>query len=555
MTKSTKKRSRSKKASKTLSANNVQDNNIVQTAVFSNADTDIDRLSAIELSDYSYLSDIYILDNYDGNCVKDDYKLAFKYDDELRYFLLSDDTYYFPSLNKVYPKRLADYFSTDRFKEENYNNLSNIFNQQNLFILQLDDYNLLDNIGKVSIPLKLNNNKTLRVYEDYSELKYDISDPRFYEYVHITVDDDHPLMIPPYDGTPNTVSALSIDDKYQYPMTVDEMFTDLGNISGYYFSPLYTENEKLSYESDYYIVEINKNIVENTINELFKIYINYKYNNGKITLYFNYYNYLNSPFIKILDDGLSYLDIIDGTYLKLEPGENGVLDIIFQLKCYSGQSIIGYKNIIIASYRLYNISDDKPKFLIKREHQIEYNKYSDLETANQIEIYPHNYEITNENTNKNEKIKFNVNISIIHSYQNNILFSFEVDYPEKIITYTGEQNYAGYNIRNINGILYISVKQPNITIVSLPFETNFTVNNIQNYNNTSYSIDIIQADELSDNKIGIDFKLGRGIINIKNTHIDILISNQTTDTQGNISSDIIQTEDSTNINTNLIKLN
>lgn len=563
MVKTRKKIVKSKKISNKLSSNllSVVDNSLSNNlSFFSNASTinnesEITRLSAIELSDYNYLSDIYLLNNYNGTCVKDNYKLAFKYDDELRYFLISDDNYYFPSLNKIYPKRVSDYF-LHTFKEITYNNLSNLFNQQNLFILQLDDISLIDKIGKVSIPLKLNNANTLRVYEDYEELKYDISDPRFYQYVHMTVLEDTPLNIQAYDGTSNTLSGIEVKD-YEYPMTVDEMFIDLKTTYNYNFAPLYTENTKLTYDNDYYTIDVAKELISNNINDLFKIYINYKYNNGKITLYFNYYNYLNSPFIKILDDGLVYLDIIDNTYLKLEPNEDGILHIMFQFKCYSGNTIIGYKNIIIASYHIYNISDDKPKFLIKREHEIEYNQYSNIETAKLIEIVPHNYTITNTLTKPIDPIKFNINISIIHSYQNNITFTFEVDYPEKIIKYIGQQHYNEYTIKNINGILYITVIKPNITTISLPFETLFTADKLQQFNNTTYSIDIIQANEILDDNAesNITFKLGRGFISITNVYTDILTITSTNDDNNTTKLSVLEDESSTSSHHIIFKIN
>jgi len=57
-------------------------------------------LKEIELSDYRFLSDIYVLSGYEA--------LGFKYDEELR-FALSSDLYYYPTMNLSYPKQAADY--------------------------------------------------------------------------------------------------------------------------------------------------------------------------------------------------------------------------------------------------------------------------------------------------------------------------------------------------------------------------------------------------------------------------------------------------------------
>lgn len=59
-------------------------------------------LNDIELSDYDYLSDVYILQ---GNK-----RLSFKYDEELR-FDLSNDLYYYPTLNLHYPTRAVDFIT------------------------------------------------------------------------------------------------------------------------------------------------------------------------------------------------------------------------------------------------------------------------------------------------------------------------------------------------------------------------------------------------------------------------------------------------------------
>lgn len=61
-------------------------------------------LKDIELSDYSYLSDIYALSGYQG--------LGFKYDEELR-FAVSSDLYYYPTMNLSYPKQAADYLASN----------------------------------------------------------------------------------------------------------------------------------------------------------------------------------------------------------------------------------------------------------------------------------------------------------------------------------------------------------------------------------------------------------------------------------------------------------
>lgn len=103
--------------------------------------------------------------------------------------------------------------------------------------------------------------------------------------------------------------------------------------------------------------------------EILRLYVNYrKYDDEgspKIQLYFNYMNYLNSPYLKIKDNR-TYVDVIDNTYLSLKQDEDGVLDVVAQFRYYRGGALYGYKNVKLASYQVYNISDDKPKFMIKK---------------------------------------------------------------------------------------------------------------------------------------------------------------------------------------------
>ena len=63
------------------------------------------------------------------------------------------------------------------------------------------------------------------------------------------------------------------------------------------------------------------------ISEFVKLYVNYKRDKSGITLYFNYYNYLDTPFVKIKENKI-YSDIIPSTYLELKPDEDGILDIV-----------------------------------------------------------------------------------------------------------------------------------------------------------------------------------------------------------------------------------
>jgi len=112
-----------------------------------------------------------------------------------------------------------------------------------------------------------------------------------------------------------------------------ENYTDKVNINDFVtvdFTPTYnTETSSFEYPVD--------------LSKLLRIYANYKKEaeDDSITLYFNYFNWLDSPYVKI-ENNLLYVDTIEGTYLKLKSGEDGMLDIVLQARYYIGGRVYGY---------------------------------------------------------------------------------------------------------------------------------------------------------------------------------------------------------------------
>jgi len=140
-------------------------------------------LADIELSDYNALSDVYIL--------KGNKHLSFKYDEELR-FDLSNDLYYYPTLNISYPLRATDFIihgGAFSLKEtDSADILAHVFNEYNMFIIDLDSpESILSSIGEIDIPYIYNDVNDVRAFEDYLSVgddgelnytKYDTVDPR-----------------------------------------------------------------------------------------------------------------------------------------------------------------------------------------------------------------------------------------------------------------------------------------------------------------------------------------------------------------------------------------
>lgn len=134
------------------------------------------------------------------------------------------------------------------------------------------------------------------------------------------------------------------------------------------------------------------------IDEYLKIYTNYVrvddgHGDWHYDLYFNVQNLFNSPFeyissitrqpnVLIIPDSYLYLtgdkfkESADKTHNEIDEDkvkriqEGGELSIYGQVKTYSDDKLSDARTIKLFSYRVYNISDDKPKFLIDKTFDI-----------------------------------------------------------------------------------------------------------------------------------------------------------------------------------------
>lgn len=147
------------------------------------------------------------------------------------------------------------------------------------------------------------------------------------------------------------------------------------------------------------------------VDDCLKIYTNYvRRDDGcgdfHYDLYFNIQNLFNSPFeyissitkqpnVLIIPD--SYLYLSGGKYKRvgnhneIDPKQvdaikrGGELSIYGQVKTYSDDVLCGAKTIKLFTYRIHNISDDKPKFLIQKTYDITKSTISS-DISNNIEI-------------------------------------------------------------------------------------------------------------------------------------------------------------------------
>ena len=151
-------------------------------------------LSGVDLSQYDSLSDVYILQGSS--------RLQFKVDEDFKYEL-DHPGYFYPTVNAKFPMTPAQYaMQMTSFKENAAMNLlAGLFGQNNLFLLDMEDpeKTLLD-IGRVDIPITLDDQEYVFAYEEYTDFAegdlssrrncdlYDVSDPHVLQFVQFESD-------------------------------------------------------------------------------------------------------------------------------------------------------------------------------------------------------------------------------------------------------------------------------------------------------------------------------------------------------------------------------
>ena len=536
----------------------------------------------IDLSEYTQLSDIEPLNSYsyrdktysdyspdDPECPKgvsdgraeisENYRLSFKYDDELRFFLLSDDCYYFPTFNKKYPKQLGDYFTDGRFNVRSSGDLGfldGLFDNTNLFILELDDNSITNRIGDVDIPIENDSSNAIRVYEDFDPSLYDPEDPRFYTFVKWFMDD--PLCkwsavgtcteIRPYDkNDQSTLSSIEVGE-YSYRTSSPSDFQQALKIGymrkrpgGYSVSPAFTEQTKADFTTEYDTTTVDASLVDLT--DLLKIYINYKRDSsGNITLYFNYYNYLNTPFVRVDKSGRVFADTVEGTYLKLMPGEEGTLDIVVQFRKYEGSLVVGCRNVVLATYAIFNVSDDKPKFIIRKVKEIEKNSASKSGQSSTIrlEIPDRDAEL---DASSGSPGMFKVMVAVKHDYLDGALFAFDLYYPQSVIQPLPYKSKL-CNIEDHGDYLHIETIVPDVTSIILTFMTVKPQNKLYTDMSDRYLMEI-SDERILLSEIPIDITGGVGYLTFSSKFKPILAREKATSEIHPDHTEEIHTENST----------
>lgn len=327
-------------------------------------------LSVIDFDNFSALSNVSI--NYSGNSIgvlSTNTRFAFKASEE-ELFPPSNQNYYVPSLNLKYPYTYGQYYKKNFVDVgTNTDKVIQMYSQNEVYVFDVQLSSILSNLGNIIIDAEQNDD-CIRVYEDYlstdssnneNSFKYLPDDPLFYQFVHFT-------------GTNINEGEINVPDTNVYVQqggSIDKLseYLNSHNLSG-------LSNETYN-DGSYGITTVNlKNKLDRTdladfcekAKDFLRIYMSYSKTQDGIVLYANYQNYVNSPFVKI-EDGRALIDTIDGTYAKIGVGETKILNIMIQFRQYMQQELIGLKNGIVATFQIWNVSDDKPKFVLKKISQ------------------------------------------------------------------------------------------------------------------------------------------------------------------------------------------
>ena len=317
-------------------------------------------LKNVKLSRYNYLSDVYIL-NIDKARVllgENDSNtrilstLSFKQDEDISYSNLS--TYYnLHELDTDFPFTAGQLYSAE--VADSVERRNNIFNNKNTFVISTEDNSIVNNIGKVTIPTSIDLTEDLRVYEDYftdfNNKMYKSTSPEFYHFTHIVA-----------EGSTNLKELSTYDLSRAGSIAAVEQALISCNV------PIRKSesNSLLDAGMSYIIDDFSEQHKDVDLAKMLKLVVNYERTSAGIKLFFNYNNYFNSQYETTDINNKIRNYVVDGTYLSLEQDQTGFLDICLQFKYFNNGVLYGCRTAKALTYEITNVSDDKPKFIMRQ---------------------------------------------------------------------------------------------------------------------------------------------------------------------------------------------
>lgn len=304
-----------------------------------------------------------------------------------------------PNLEYGFPPYIIEDILHDLFGRGTDGNKSfdNIYNLSNTYIFQLDNpFEIASLLSAVPVPIFSYRNNYYRAYEDFLSAQFAVDEngPDMIQYLK----EYHYLST---DQT--TVEDRSLENYHIHDKLEDTYAQDYDILSGkevpndtFVNPPGWNlDNDLIQSLDDLDVLEeiletsavysgrIDITTLKNTvglvyhkttvseIDDFLKLYVCYKYetdtSNRTITMFFNPQNITNSPYLYQRSDGMFATEYKAGTFLTLHSGESGLLNVVLQYKYIDVYGDIqGVTNVTVARYKIWNVSDDKPKFFVSR---------------------------------------------------------------------------------------------------------------------------------------------------------------------------------------------
>ena len=440
-----------------------------------------------DLGQYEYLSDVYAL--------KGRKRLSFKYSDDDA-FAFDSENYYYPTLNVKYPKTMGDFITSTSCQLEQAArtmDLSNTFDDGNLFVFDLVDPAVSADFGRVEIEMAYDGVGEMEGFEEMTEFansdgevtatisgffnRYDAYDARSLGQVEFAEFNTLSDTADPARVFAIVAAISSTHFGAEQFLSVLSLSTAAEGLNAVPFGSEPAKTRALD--------AVAFDVKRADIADLLKLYVNYKRSDEGIVLYFNYYNYLNTPFVKVVD-GKAYPDYIESSYCRVAPRETGYVSIVVQLKYYKNGDLAGYKNATVATYKVTNLSDDKPKFAIEEVSRL---KKGDLKKIGEspnvtvtvrdavIDLSAYSAELQSENP------EFNLYVDIETDRRLSAPYEFGIDYPYDLAEPTGVDG-AGFEVdKSVNGYFGVTVNEKSLDTVKIGMRMKKTVSELSSYIN------------------------------------------------------------------------
>lgn len=329
----------------------------------------------IDLSD-SRLMTLSLMENVDLSSIvsfDDSYYLS---TGQITWKISEEDV--FDYLKNLYPPRIIDDVLYRLFGNTNKSAVKfNIFDLSNTYIFQLEDpERIAERIATIAVPIGSPSEQFDFVYEDYlsDQVNVDRSSKNMVYYCETLYDLSN-------DGIKNTDGLEESDSHIQEmdSIVASNSISSLDNaLSVMEVSGFYEEDSEDAANVDILDYE-EVSVTAKEISEYLKLYVNWrKYSNdgdesqSEIELFFNLPNLFMSPYSYRTVDGTYSTEYKENTYLRLKSGEDGYLYVVFQFKYYDMAGILrGVRDLPILTYHIFNVSDDKPKFVITKTYEID----------------------------------------------------------------------------------------------------------------------------------------------------------------------------------------